>query len=433
MDVISNLVNWTLGHAPTLFYFLLVLGVLVLVHELGHFATAKWAGVRVEEFGLGIPPRAWTFWKGAGMIQVQGKKILIPRRFKLPDSIRIGSWVTYKTQMENGREVLLSIDPVDAESRGAALASQVQDLDTGTLYTLNWLPLGGFVRMTGEENPSDPRSFAAQKPWKRMIILVAGVTMNMALAIAIYSIIAMNGLPKLPDFEIVRVAQVAPNSPAAAAGLQPDDRLLSVNGIIIQNSQHLRRLVNLDYAGQEVTIELKRDKDVMTVKLTPRINPPRGQGAMGITMALQQGTVEIVSYPIWEAVPKGVEITADITLQMFRGFGRIFLGLFQGQGTPAVGGPVEIARQTGEIAQQGWLSLLQFTAILSINLAIINMLPIPALDGGRLMFVLLEIVRGGKRIAPEKEGFVHFAGMAFLLLLMLVITFFDIQRALGGG
>src|ERR1700687_2604567 len=158
----------------TVVYFLLVLSVLVLVHEVGHFIFARRFGVRVEEFGLGYPPRALTFWRENGMIQLQSKKIRVPRKFVLPPAVQPGSWVVYKTAMENGREGLTAIDPVDAESRGLVAASQVQDLDRGTIYSLNWLPLGGFVRMTGEENPGDPRSFAAAKPWKRAIILVSG-------------------------------------------------------------------------------------------------------------------------------------------------------------------------------------------------------------------------------------------------------------------
>src|SRR5215510_6875207 len=119
--------------ASTIFYFLLVLSVLVLVHEIGHYIFAKRAGVRVEEFGLGYPPRALQFWKESGWIQVQSKKIVIPRKFPLPSDIHVGSWVTYKTQSENGREVLSGITAVDADSRGLVAASQVQDLDPGTI------------------------------------------------------------------------------------------------------------------------------------------------------------------------------------------------------------------------------------------------------------------------------------------------------------
>ncbi|MEP7200602.1 MAG: RIP metalloprotease RseP [Chloroflexota bacterium] len=410
----------------TVFYFVLVLSVLVLVHEIGHFIFARRFGVRVEEFGLGYPPRAWTFWKGKGWIQIQGKRIAIPRKFALPAEIQTGSWVTYQTTTENGREVLIGITPVDAESRGLALASQVQEMDSGTRYTLNWLPLGGFVRMTGEENPSDPRSFAAAKPWKRAIILVAGATMNVLLAIGLFTAIAMLGQPK--PIEEVTVQAVAPNSPAEGAGLRIGDRVLTIDGTPIKNREDLLRMA-YERTGQTIVIEVKRDRDNAVVTLTPRPQPPKGEGPIGITLAYRLIREETTAYPIWEAIPIGVARTFDTGAQIFTGFRKIVQGTAPG----SVGGPVQIAQYTGLAAQLGLLRLMEFTALLSVNLAIINLFPFPALDGGRLVFVILEALRGGKRIAPEKEGLVHIVGMAILLMLMLLITVADVQRLFTGG
>ena len=409
----------------TVISFLVVLSILALVHEIGHFIFARRFGVRVEEFGLGLPPRAKTLWREHGMIQIQSKKIQIPRKFVVPDAIQPGSWVIYKTEMVNGKDTLTAIDPVDAESRGLTAASQVQDLDRGTIYSLNWLPIGGFVRMTGEENPSDPRSFAAAAPWKRAVILCAGVTMNFLLAVLIFATIAMVGMPK--PIELVSITAVSPNSPAASAGLKAGDRLLSINGTTVQNRLDVSRAA-FDTGGQQITLEVKRGVDNVVVNLTPRVKPPANEGPIGITMGAQLLRMETVSYPIWEAIPLGFSQAIDTAGQIAGGFSRIArVGVSPGD----VGGPIQIAEITGQAAQAGLLTLMQFTALLSVNLAILNILPLPALDGGRLVFVVLEMLRRGKRISPQKEGMVHIVGMAILLILMVLISINDVGRIIG--
>ena len=160
--------------------------------------------------------------------------------------------------------------------------------------------------------------------------------------------------------------------------------------------------------------------------LTPRVNPPKNEGRIGIIMEARLLREDVVSYPVWQAVPLGVARTFDTGDQIASGFVR----MFKGTAPVEVGGPVRIAQYTGMAAQLGILTLMEFTALLSVNLAIINMVPFPALDGGRLVFVALEAIRRGKRISPEKEGLVHFVGMAILLTAMVIITFFDIR---GGG
>ncbi len=205
--------------ATTILYFLIVLSVLVLVHEIGHFITARRAGVRVEEFGLGYPPRAVRLFK-----------------------------------------------------RGE------------TEYTLNWLPLGGFVRMTGEENPSDPKSFAAAKWWKRAVILSAGAGMNIVLAVVLFTIIALMGVPRTVEF--VNIGGVTPGSPAEMAGLKAGDRIMSIDGQPVINRLDVSRAAT-ERAGQPISLNIKRDRDNLMIYLTPRTNPPKNEGRIGITMTLQ--------------------------------------------------------------------------------------------------------------------------------------------------
>ena len=200
---------------------------------------------------------------------------------------------------------------------------------------------------------------------------------------------------------------------------------MTINGVPVQNRIDVTRAA-FDLSGQPVTLEVKRDKDNVTVNLTPRNKPPKNEGRIGITMSAQLLRDETVSYSILEAIPYGVGRTVDTGGQIFTGFRR----MIDGTAPVEVGGPVKIAQYTNQAAQLGLLTLMEFTALLSVNLAIINLFPFPALDGGRLVFVVLEALRRGKRVPPEKESIVHFVGMAILLIMMALITFSDI---FGGG
>src|SRR5207302_2767740 len=195
--------------------------------------------------------------------------------------VKAGAWVTYQTRVEQGREVLVSIEPVEPGMRSTAAASQVQALEPGTIYTLNWLPLGGFVRMTGEENPSDPRSFAAQRPLVRALILIAGAGMNVVLAIVLFTLIAT--APQVKTIEVVTIEAVSPSSPAESAGIRAGDQLVTIDGQPIENRQDAQRII-YGQAGQEISIVLKRGNQQLTVPVTPRVNPPRDEGPTGIRL-----------------------------------------------------------------------------------------------------------------------------------------------------
>jgi len=166
-----------------------------------------------------------TFWKTGGSIQIQNKKILIPRTFSLPEQVQIGSWVLYKTEEKKGREILTGITPVENEDRSVAMASQVQGLDRGTIFTLNAIPLGGFVRMSGEDDPTAPNAFASKPAWQRAIILVAGVTMNFILAFLVFMVLAV-WVPQTAVAATTTIVGVLPNTPAAQADLRVNDTVI---------------------------------------------------------------------------------------------------------------------------------------------------------------------------------------------------------------
>lgn len=337
-----------------------VLGVLVFVHELGHFVTARLNGIRVDEFGFGFPPRLFGIRRG------------------------------------------------------------------NVLYSINALPIGGFVKIYGEngENADEPDAFGSKKPWQRAAVLAAGTTMNLLLAVIIFSTLAVAGLPSERG---AKVGEVAPGSPAATAGIRAGDKIASIDGSPVARRDDVSRLV-APRAGTQVTMVLDRNGQQVTVRLTPRLNPPPGQGAMGVRLEAAEVVTE--RHNPLSAIGVGVRETGRVLVLMVTGLSTLITGGASGEGLV---GPVGIAQATGEIANTGqWRALLDWTALLSLNLFLVNLLPLPALDGGRLVFVLIEAVRG-KKVPPQREAVVHAVGMMLLLTFMVLISFFDVQRILGGG
>lgn len=295
-----------------------------------------------------------------------------------------------------------------------------------TEYTINAIPFGGFVRMLGEEDPSQPDSFAAKSKLTRAGALLAGPLMNIVLAFILFMGVGLIGF----DIPIgsVAIIGVAPGSPAAKAGLQEGDTILTIDGLTVRNTYELSRYTR-ERLEEKVTLSVKRGEETLPVHLTPRQEPPANEGAMGVIIQ----TVDIVGadklrYSLWEAIPMAGRMIVDVIAAIFSGLA----GMIQGVIAPDIAGPIGIAAVTGEIAKSGLIALTQFTAFLSIQLAIFNLLPFPGLDGGRLAFIALEALRGGKRVTPEKEGFIHLVGLAILIGLMLIVSYQDIARLLSG-
>lgn len=346
--------------AQAILAFGLILIALVVIHELGHFITAKLTGIKVLEFGIGYPPRLWAFRKGE------------------------------------------------------------------TEYSVNLLPLGGFVRLLGEEDPSDPRSLAARPAWNRLLVLGAGSGMNFVLPIFLFALSFM--IPHDVDVGLTRIARVAPGSPAAEGGLKAGDIIFAINGDEVRNVNEVGRAIRLNL-GEDLNFKVKTDGEFREVEAKARWSPPDGQGPTGIEIGPLYPFTERESLPFWDAIPSGYTATID-SLTLAR---NEIISWFRGRSAPEVAGPVGLAEVTDEVVDEaGYRALLDFAALLSINLAIINVLPLPMLDGGRMAFVLLEILRRGKRIAPDKEALVHFIGFAVMISLAVIVTYFDVLRMIRG-
>jgi regulator of sigma E protease len=295
-----------------------------------------------------------------------------------------------------------------------------------TEYSLNWMPLGGFVRLLGEEDPTHPRSLASRPAWQRLIVLASGSVINLVLPIVLFAFAFT--VPHEVSTGRAVVSAIGANSPAAEAGLRSGDVILSIGGREARNTLDAGRFIRLNQ-GVPTDIRFRRGTEEMTVTVTPRWAPPANEGPTGIQIAPQTPFTETESLMPWESLPLGLRTTLD-TMVLAR---NEILSWVKGGARPQVAGPVAIAQTTGEIAREGGLSpLLELSALLSINLGILNLLPLPMLDGGRALFVVIEVLRRGRRVAPEKEAMVHLVGFVVFITLAVVVTFADISRIVQG-
>lgn len=356
---------------------ILVLSLLILLHELGHFLIAKLFGIHVLEFGIGLPPKALKLFK-------------------------------YKE----------------------------------TEYTLNWLPIGGFVRLAGEESPTSLQMlgaslgagrhmFFAKPAWQRALVILAGVTMNFLIGILMFSVVyAQLGVPKMSG-EQVMVSAVTKNSPAELANIQVGEVVVRVGETEIKTSDQFVSLVK-EKKGQMISLYLakvdgsgRKSDSLRVVEVIPRENPPEGEGSLGVGIS----TVPIVTYEkkVWYQAPfyGAVEGTKETM-----GWSREFLRIFSHpvELIKNISGPVAVVKVGQQAAMEGWVTMLRFAGIISLNLAIFNLLPIPALDGGRLLMIGLEKIVGRKRVA-KVERYVNAVGMFLLLALLIGVTIKDLFYA----
>ncbi|MFU8795581.1 MAG: RIP metalloprotease RseP [Dethiobacteria bacterium] len=323
-----------------------VFGVLILVHELGHYFVARLTGIKVLELAIGFGP-----------------KIL--------------GW---------------SKDGID--------------------YSLRAVPLGGFCRMLGEspDEAEDPDSFPQKPILSRAAVLLAGAGMNLVLAIVIFFVIFFF-ITGVPGYDSATIGYVIENTPAETAGLEDGDKILLINGEETNEWNDVLSLISARPA-EEINLLIERDGKELNFNIVTEVAPETGRGMIGIGPAM-------LKYRFFTSLSTSIERFGLIISSMFQ--------VLTGQAPLDVAGPVGIIFVIGEVAQTGFINLLLLTALISISLGIMNLLPIPALDGGRLFFLLVEALRG-RKIDPEKEGFIHFIGFALLILLILFITYQDLLR-----
>lgn len=357
--------------------FLIVFSILILIHELGHFLVARLFKVKADEFGYGLPPRITGFVK------------------------------------ENGKW-----KRVKSSDRGPY---------KNTIWSLNWLPIGGFVRIKGEqgEGSNDPDAFHVKPVWQRFLIISAGVVMNWLLAIVLLSVGLAIGIPamlgEVPKGAIVTgdrevmIVDVVKGGVAEKAGIESMDTIITMSGKAPTTVTEVQTMV-AESGFTPIDVVVRRGKETKTFELTSEYLEDLGKPGIGVAL----GETGSVRFPVHLAFINGVKLTWDYTVSVVVTFARLFRDIFTGghETLDQISGPIGIASMTGKIAQRGFMQLLNFAAILSVNLAVLNFLPIPALDGGRAVFLILEAIRR-KPIRQNVEALIH--NIAFLLLIGLVV------------
>jgi regulator of sigma E protease len=422
----------------TVVAFGIVLSVLVFVHELGHFIVAKRTGVVVEEFAFGFPPRLLKYWQNEGKTRLDGREMIVGRKTNVSRKVEVGGRVAYQAEtQDDGQVVITRMEPVpddmsdeEASEEFGLPVGVVEQLERGTEYAINLIPFGGYVRMLGEEDPSAPGSFASKSKKVRVAVLTAGAAMNIVLAIVVFTAAFMLGAPEVVATDNVMISAVSPGSPADGVDLRVGDIVVSLNGTPVKSPEELIALTK-EHLGEEVTLAIKRGSDIVEITLTPRLNPPEGEGAIGIGITPAVSKITRKYYPFSEAVWSGVTETFGIIALTVSVPVLLLRGLIPAELVRPIG-PPGIYQQTASAVQASvetgwWYPILNLVGLISTALAITNLLPLPALDGGRIFFILVEAVRG-RRVDPAREGFIHLIGLAILVGLMLVVSYYDIIR-----
>ncbi|KOP29623.1 zinc metalloprotease [Exiguobacterium sp. BMC-KP] len=403
----------------------LMFGVLVAVHEWGHLVMAKRAGILCREFAIGFGPKIFSVFKNETLYTVRLLPIggYVKMAGEEPELVEIKSGQTVGLQLKAG---VIETIYFDADQPQVDQVVTVERIDL-----LHQLELVGLQDETTVRYPVSPtaflvegqtrtqiapydRTFGSKSVWKRVLAIAAGPFMNFVLAFVIlFGLALYNGSPTGESV----IGTVQKGSPADKAGLVEGDRIVSVNGQDTAKWTDLRAGFQ-DRAGKATEVEYERDGKETTTEITPKVQQ-QGEQKVGII-----GVTNETEKSFGTALQTGVSETWRMSTLIVGAVGDLVTGVV---GVDQLSGPVGIVKMTDQVADSGFSMLLTWTALLSVNLAVFNLLPLPALDGGRLLFLFLEALRG-KPVDPQKEGLVHFVGFALLMLLMLVVTWNDIQK-----
>jgi len=421
--------------------------ILVVIHELGHYATARAMGVKVLEFGVGFPPRAFGVYTGNTPVLVDGATRYVglsgPEDLGRGQKIKVSSAendqgnlvarvIELSKKVAKGEEG----DELDEERPGEEdllkHEGKVRSVVDGSLvladmlYSVNWAPIGGFVRLAGEANPNVPRSLAGKGTGTRFLVLIAGPLMNAILPLLIFTVLLM--IPRDVAVGRLVIQEVGENTAASEAQVRAEDAVLQANGKDIKNRLEFTREINLN-GGSQMSILVERGGQELLLHLQPRFDTESARWLVGVFPRLDDVTIVKRSEPIWEAIPNSFVNTWEMLVLVKQALG----GAFGEGSSPEFSGPIGIAQVTGEITRDGgWVGWLGVGILLSINLAILNVLPIPMLDGGRIFFVVLEWARRGKKIPAHREGMVHLIGFALLMGGIVLVSVNDIGRLIDG-
>ncbi len=442
--------------------FVVVFAGIILLHELGHFVVARLMGIDVEEFGIGFPPRLLRLWRSKGRLVISGRMVEIPKNFdlQLGEQTALHQAVTATADEVNGKLVLRTLDvpptedgqalpdpaarPLAQSEKGVPLPAQISkkvtsrgavsligtltEVRPGTEFTLNWIPLGGFNKIKGENDPTKAGGMAAANPWKRILVLVAGVTMNLLTAVLVYTILFSQ--VGIPDKNGAVVSMVESGSPAEMAGLKVNDVVLTAGGISVGNASQLISITH-NYLGKPLPLTILRNGQTLKVTVTPRSVVAANQGPMGIAVG------QLLHQPKnwFQTIPVSFQATGSDIQNLLALPGQIIAGTISPK-EAQIGGPRTIwnlfqqsvardvsSREPTPSGQSQVPTNYTLLIIISLTLTVgvVNLLPIPALDGWHVFTTLIEIVI--RRPIPAKYQ-TAINSIGFLVLLILLGFFY---------
>jgi len=419
----------------SVFQLIVVLSALIILHEIGHYIGARLFKFDVDEFGIGIPPQAIRFWRRKGKLNIGRYDITIPSGVVALKDIIVDDWVdaTIK-ESDDGTLLLQNIQVLSPDMKSLGnideqlgdgnrrIRGQVLEISQGMVFTLNWLPLGGFVKIRGEGDTSIPDGLAASNPWKRLVVYFSGPLMNLLLGVLLYAVIVSQ--LGIADTSKVKIIEVNTNSPAEAAGLISGDIITSIDDSPINGMQSIHDSIH-EKLGEEIALTYLRDGNIGITTMVPREIPPEGEGAIGIVMGNPTEQISWIS-----ALPWGVVSTYNHSVALITLPGQVIKGVISPADARPVGykGMYDIYQNVQERelvpgAPQS-LNIIWFFTTITISLGILNLLPIPALDGGRILFALPEIIFR-RKIPIQVQNLVNMISFTIMILLFFYINLLD--------